>query len=347
MSDNINISDQIFNMGNNELFIIAEIAQAHDGSLGTAHAYIDAVSETGVDAIKFQTHIAHSESTLDEQWRVNFSYQDDTRYDYWERMGFTKNQWKGLAQHAAEKGLEFMSSPFSIEAVEILSDIGVKRWKVASGEIYNPELLDAIWATKLPVLYSSGMSTLNELDDVIVQTSSLGIPYGVFQCSSMYPTPPEFWGLEVLSNLKQKYQCPIGLSDHSGKPYAAYAATALGANMLELHVVFSRYDFGPDVQSSVTIEELKGIVEGVRMISSSLSTGFDKNQIASRTRNLRSNFGRSWALLKSLPKGTVLTRDHLTLKKPGTGISFDNLGKIIGSVLNQDVESNRLLALDQ
>jgi N,N'-diacetyllegionaminate synthase len=343
MSGNNNFSDKMFNMGNNEPFIIAEIAQAHDGSLGTAHAYIDAVSETGVDAIKFQTHIAHSESTLDEQWRVNFSYQDDTRYDYWERMGFTQNQWKGLAQHAAEKGLEFMSSPFSLEAVEMLTDIGVKRWKVASGEIYNPELLDAIWATKLPVLYSSGMSTLNELDDVIAQTSSLGISYGVFQCSSMYPAPPEFWGLEVINKLKQKYHCPVGLSDHSGRPYAAYAATALGANMIELHVVFSRYTFGPDVQSSVTIEELKEIVEGVRMISGSLSAGFNKNQITSRTSNLRSNFGRSWALLKSLPKGTVLTRDHLTLKKPGTGISFDNLGKIIGSVLNQNVESNRLL----
>jgi N-acetylneuraminate synthase len=239
-----------------------------------------------------------------------------------------------------------MSSPFSIEAVEMLTNIGVKRWKVASGEIYNPELLDAIWATKLPVLYSTGMSTLSELDDVIVQTSSLGIPYGIFQCSSMYPTPPEFWGIEVINKLKQKYKCPVGLSDHSGKPYAAYAATALGANMLELHVVFSRYAFGPDVQSSVTIEELKKIVEGVRMISSSLSAGLDKDQITSRTSNLKSNFGRSWALSKSLIKGTTLTRNHLTLKKPGTGIPFDNLGKIIGSVLSQDVESNRLLTWD-
>ena len=114
-------------------FIIGEVAQAHDGSLGMAHAYIDAIADAGADAVKFQTHIAAEESTPDEMWRVKFSYQDDSRFDYWRRMEFTEAQWRGLADHAGEKGLVFLSSPFSVAAVELLARIGVPAWKIASG----------------------------------------------------------------------------------------------------------------------------------------------------------------------------------------------------------------------
>src|SRR4029077_2662993 len=114
--------------------IIGEVAQSHDGSLGMAHAFIDAIANAGADAVKFQTHIASAESTLTEPWRVKFSRQDATRYDYWKRMEFTKEQWSGLKLHAEERGLLFLSSPFSLEAVELLEEIGIKAWKVASGE---------------------------------------------------------------------------------------------------------------------------------------------------------------------------------------------------------------------
>jgi len=326
-----------------KVFIIAEAGVNHNGNIKNAIEMISVAKESGVDAIKFQTHIAHAESTLDEQWRVNFSYQDNTRYNYWERMSFTQEQWKGLAQHATDKGLEFMSSPFSIEAVEMLTNIGVKCWKVASGEIYNPELLEAIWKTKLPVLYSSGMSTMRELDRVINQTKLLGIPYGVFQCSSIYPTPPEFWGLKTITKLREKYRCPVGLSDHSGGAYATYASIALGAQMIELHAVFSRYAFGPDVKSSVTIEELKAIVDGARMIKFSLESGLEKDDIATHTSSLKVNFGRSLALNKSLIAGTQLKKEDLTLKKPGSGIAYKYIDRVIGKKLLCDVNSNRLI----
>ncbi|MGC8917653.1 MAG: N-acetylneuraminate synthase family protein, partial [Thermoanaerobaculum sp.] len=111
--------------------VIAEVAQAHDGSLGLAHAFIDAAADAGASAIKFQTHIAAAESTLGEPWRVKFSPQDRTRYDYWRRMEFTEEQWVGLREHAEERGLYFLSSPFSVEAVELLERVGVAAWKVA------------------------------------------------------------------------------------------------------------------------------------------------------------------------------------------------------------------------
>ena len=123
--------------------IIAEVAQAHDGSLGMAHAYIDAIANAGADAVKFQTHIASAESTPGEPWRVKFSQQDATRYDYWKRMEFTEEQWQGLKKHADERGLKFLSSPFSVEAVELLTRVGVAAWKVASGEVSNVRCLIA------------------------------------------------------------------------------------------------------------------------------------------------------------------------------------------------------------
>lgn len=115
--------------------IVAEVAQAHDGSLGMAHAFIDAVANAGADAIKFQTHIAAAESAPHEQWRVKFSYQDATRYDYWRRMEFTPDQWHGLKRHCDARGLTFLSSPFSVDAVDLLTQVGVAAWKVASGEV--------------------------------------------------------------------------------------------------------------------------------------------------------------------------------------------------------------------
>ena len=127
--------------------IVAEVAQAHDGSLGAAHAFIDAIADSGADAVKFQTHIAAAESTLGEPWRVKFSLQDNTRFDYWKRMEFTEEQWHGLKRHADKSGLLFLSSPFSFEAVELLNRVGVAAWKVPSGETANTPMLDHIIAT--------------------------------------------------------------------------------------------------------------------------------------------------------------------------------------------------------
>src|ERR671925_320777 len=143
--------------------IVAEVAQAHDGSLGTAHAFIDACARAGADAIKFQTHIAAAESTPGEPWRVKFSPQDATRYDYWKRMEFTEEQWHGLKRHADERGLLFLSSPFSPDAVDLLKRVGVAGWKVASGEISNEPMLATMAATGQPVMLSTGMSTNAEI----------------------------------------------------------------------------------------------------------------------------------------------------------------------------------------
>ena len=178
--------------------IVGEVAQAHDGSLGLAHAFIDAIARAGADAIKFQTHIASAESTPGEPWRIKFSRQDETRYDYWQRMEFTEGQWHGLKEHADERGLLFLSSAFSLEAVELLERVGVAAWKVASGEVSSGPLLDRMVATGLPVLLSTGMSPLDEIDLAVERIRQGGNSFAVLQCTSAYPCPPE----KVCENLR-------------------------------------------------------------------------------------------------------------------------------------------------
>ena len=237
--------------------IIAEVAQTHDGSLGTAHAYIDAAARAGASAIKFQTHIADAESSPDEPWRIKFSRQDATRFDYWKRMEFTAEQWNGLAAHAREKNLLFLSSAFSVEAVELLKRVGVAAWKVGAGEVTNLPMIERMAQTGKPILLSSGLSTWSDLDQAAEVARRYGSELAIFQCTTAYPCPPEKVGLNVLSELRSRYRCPVGLSDHSGTIYAGLAAAALGASFIEVHITFSRECFGPDVPASVTVDELK------------------------------------------------------------------------------------------
>jgi len=176
-------------------FIIAEIGQAHDGSLGILHSYIDALATTGVDAIKFQTHIAEAESSAAEPFRVNFSYEDATRYDYWQRMSFTLEQWKGIKAHCDEVGLEFMSSPFSQAAVDLLETVGVQRYKIGSGEVNNFLMLEKIANTGKPIILSSGMSSFEEIAAAVDFLEPYGNELSILQCTTSYPTPPERIGL--------------------------------------------------------------------------------------------------------------------------------------------------------
>ena len=323
--------------------IIAEIAQAHDGSLGTAHAYIDAVSAAGADAVKFQTHIAAAESSPSEPWRVQFSKQDATRYEYWKRMEFTEEQWRGLKEHADSRNLMFLSSPFSIEAVNLLERIGVPAWKVASGEVGNVAMLSRMISTGLPIMLSSGMSSIEELDRSVELIRRSSCELTLFQCSSIYPTPPEKLGLNLIDELRRRYGTKVGLSDHSGTIYAGLAAATVGIDALEVHVVFSREVFGPDVVASVTTRELGLLVDGVRFIERARRSPVNKDGIASELEGLRGMFTKSVAVLDDLPAGTVLATTHLGARKPGTGIPTSRLRELVGRSLSRSVSAGELL----
>lgn len=335
-----------FNEENPKCLIVAEIAQTHDGSLGAAHAYIDAVANAGADAIKFQTHIAAAESTPGEPWRVKFSRQDATRYDYWKRMEFTEEQWRGLAEHANERGLIFLSSAFSPEAVELLELVGVPAWKVGAGEVSNLPLLAKMARTGKPVILSSGMSDWDELDAAVNCVRENGASVAVLQCTTAYPCPPEKLGLNVMAELRERYGCPVGLSDHSGVIYAGLAAAALGAKMIEVHVAFSRECFGPDVIASITTPELKQLIAGVRFIERALANPVDKTAMAEEMSELRKVFGKSIVAARDLDAGARIASEDIAFKKPGSGIPAARFDKVINRRLKRSVAANTMLSED-
>lgn len=326
-------------------YIIAEISQNHDGSLGQAHAFIDAVAETGADAIKFQTHIAEEESTPDEPFRVSFSYCDKTRYDYWKRMEFTPEQWQGLYDHAVKKGLDFLSSPFSAAALEMLDKVGVPAWKFGSGEVFNGLLLKRAIGTGKPIILSTGLSTLEEIDKQVKMVCEAGNPLLLMECTTAYPSKAEEIPIKMITHYQKRYHCPIGISDHSATIYPSLAAVALGARAVEVHVTMSREMFGPDVKASVTIEELKQIVDGAEFIGKMLEVQEDKSQLPDNKRELRTIFSKSIYAKHDLKSGETLNDDSVGIKKPFCidGIAVEDFDKVMGKRILMDIAKDTVI----
>ncbi|WP_373399149.1 N-acetylneuraminate synthase family protein [Algoriphagus halophilus] len=269
---------------------------------------------------------------------MKFSKQDDTRFDYWKRMEFTPEQWKGLKAHCEEKNLKFISSPFSNAAVNLLESIQVESYKIGSGEIGNLLMLEKIARTGKPIMLSSGMSSFEELDKTVDFLRSFGNALSILQCTTAYPTQPEQWGLNVMAELKARYQVPVGFSDHSGDIFACLAAATLGAEIFEFHVVFDKRQFGPDSPASITIDQTKVLCEGIKKIQSALRNPVVKSE-NQKYSELKVMFGKSLAVNKDLPKGHLLTVDDLESKKPGDkGIPASQYQLVLGKELNRNLE---------
>lgn len=298
--------------------------------------------------VKFQTHIAAAESSAHEPFRVNFSYEDATRYDYWDRMGFTEEQWQGIKAHCDEAGVEFMSSCFSQAAVDMMERIGMERYKIGSGEVTNFLMLEKIARTGKPIILSSGMSSLAELDAAVNFLRPFGNDLSILQCTTAYPTPPERVGLNVMAVLRERYpDCKIGLSEHTALVATGIAAAALGADILEFHAVFDRRMFGPDASSSLTIDEVQELVAGVKAVESMLANPIDKTD-NSQYAGLKSIFEKSLAVSRDLPAGHKITFDDLEAKKPaGHGIAASNFSDVIGRTLKQPLQQYDFLKADE
>ena len=319
-------------------YLIAEVGQAHEGSLGILNSYIDAIALIGVDAVKFQMHIAEAESSEHEPFRVKFSLEDKTRFDYWKRMGFSLEQWKEIKLHCDSVGLDFICSPFSNLAVDWLEEIGVKYYKIGSGEVTNFLILEKIAQTGKPVILSSGMSSYAELDQTINFLKERQVNFSILQCTTAYPTLPEQYGLNVIQELKDRYKVTVGFSDHSARMETCIAATALGASILEFHVVFDRQLFGPDAKASLTIAETKDLVLAVKNVATALFNPIDKNN-NSNFSELKQIFEKSLAVNKKLPKNHIITFDDLEAKKPkGFGVDAMRFQEVIGRVLTRDLD---------
>ncbi len=309
------------------VFVVAEVGSVHDGSLGNAMALIDAAAECGVDAVKFQTHVAEAETLADAPAPAYFS--SEPRIDYFRRTAFSESQWRDLKTRCSERGVTFMSSPFSLEAVDLLERIGLDTYKIPSGEVTNVPLIEKVAALGKPVVLSSGMSSWDELDRAVAAVRQRHERITVLQCTSEYPCAYERVGLNVMLEMRERYGLPVGLSDHTLTTYASLAAVTLGASVIERHFTFNRRMYGSDARHSLEPHELSELVRGIRALETMREALVDKDDLAPFA-DMKRIFEKSVVTVRDVAAGAVFERSALAVKKPGTGLPAAQLTDVVG-----------------
>ena len=330
------------NIRKNKVYIVAEIGNTHEGSLGLAKQFIKIASECGIDAVKMQTHIFEAESLLDAPSPSYF--QNESRKEYFERTAFSLDQWKELKRYAeTDLNIDFFSSPFSLEAVDLLEAIGVKTYKIASGEVNNTPLLERIAKTKKKVLLSSGMSNWSELDNAVNTLQLNGCKdLTVLQCTSEYPCPPKLAGLNILDEFKNRYNnITLGYSDHTLGFAVPLAAVVKGATVIEKHFTISKNLYGSDAINSMEPKDFKNFVNEIRNLELALKYKVDKNKTARVFKNMKVIFEKSIVSSSKIQKKfKIIKFQDLEFKKPGDGIPAKDYKKIIGLKLKKPVNKN-------
>jgi N-acetylneuraminate synthase len=276
--------------------------------------------------VKFQTNIAEAE-TLDNAPTPSY-FSGESRMDYFRRTAFSLPQWKQIAQRCLECGVGFLSSPFSLEAVDLLEQVGVELYKIPSGEVSNLPLLERVAATGKKVYLSSGMSNWAELDQAVAALRKGGALV-VMQCSSAYPSPPERVGLNVMLEMQQRYGLPVGLSDHTLGYAACISAAALGASVVEKHFTFSRLMYGSDASHSMEPDEFKALCSHVKEAAIIRANPVDKDNLQDYL-DMKRIFEKSVVTARAVQAGQPLQVADLAFKKPGDGIPAARYTELLG-----------------
>ena len=320
-------------------YIIAEIGNTHEGSLGLAKQFIKAAADTGVDCVKFQTHIYDAPNPP--------YFKDETRKEYFERTSFTLNEHKKLKEYTNSMGCDFISSPFSIEAIELLENIDVPFYKVASGEVSNIPLLEALGRTKKKVLLSSGMSDWAQVELAIQTLKDSGCPEIVLlQCTSKYPCPAEYSGLNMMKAMSDRFKLPIGFSDHTSGNAISIAAVVLGAKIVEKHFTLSKKMYGSDAQFAAEPFEFQQLVDSIRDVDIALNSELTKEMVTSDLENMKITFEKSIVSNRTLDVGDIIQFDDLAFKKPGVGIPAKDYKKILGKKVTKKIECNKRIEVN-
>ncbi len=317
--------------------IIAEIGSNHDGKLSLAKKHVLAAKKCNADYVKFQMHIAEEE-TLKKAPSPDY-FKDEDRFSYFKRINFSFKEWKKLKNFCKLNNIGFLCSPFSIKAVDIMENLGVKLYKVPSGELTNLPLLERLKKTKKHIILSTGMSNYFEIKQA---AKTLKKNFSILQCTSIYPCPSSKAGLNVYENLKKKYKCEIGYSDHTLDFSSAFAFAANGASIIEKHFTLSKKLYGSDAKHSMEQKEFKFYVDTIKDIWKIKNTKIDKNNL-SPFRKMKKIFEKSIVTKDKISKNTKISFKHLNFKKPGDGIRADNYKKILGKKIKVNLEKDSKL----
>lgn len=319
--------------------IIAEIGINHNGSLELAYDMIDAAAEAGVDVVKFQN--------ISEETGYNFAVKDDAVYDAIKKYSLPDDAYPLLKQRCIEKGVLFMSSGADVPAVRFLVNLGVPGMKVSSGNFTNFQVINEISKAKgLPAIFSTGMSNPEEMDQVVAYIRKCGIEnFALTYCVSEYPAKLENINLGIMKEMSQKYNVPIGFSDHTEGIVTSLLARAQGACIVEKHFTLDKTMDGPDHHFSLGPQELKDLVDGIRDIEKVLFT--DKIENAGEEK-FKGKLKRVMYFNRDMKAGEVITFDDIAAKRPfnAAGISPMQFETILGKQLAKDATKDLLITND-
>ncbi len=331
------------------VFIIAEAGINHNGDLKMANQLVDVAEQAGADAVKFQTFKAER---LVTPWAHKADYQMETtgssesQLEMLQRLELSRDDHWNLYAYCREKEIVFMSTPFDEESADFLQELGVEVFKIASGEITNIPLLTHIARKGKPIILSTGMSTLEEVGMAIKAINESGNQDIVLlHCVSNYPTQPEDVNLRAIQTMREAFNLPVGYSDHTLGIDIAVAAVALGAGVIEKHFTLDRSLLGPDHKSSIEPDELKLLVRSIRRIEVALGDGCKKPKMCES--KIAAVVRKSLVAACEIKAGTVLEKELIAIKRPGTGLSPSNmLFSVLGRKARVDIPKGKLISLD-
>lgn len=331
----------------NNVFIIAEAGVNHNGDLNIAKKLIDKASESGVDAIKFQSFKAENLVTKNAQkaqYQKESTSNQENQFEMLHKLELSYRDHKELIKYCEYKGIMFLSSAFDLESIDLLNDLNIEIFKIPSGEITNLPYLKKIGLLNKKTILSTGMSTLGEVESalkILKENGSNDIT--VLHCNTEYPTPMEDINLNAMNTMKNAFKVEVGYSDHTLGIEIPIAAVALGATVIEKHFTLDKSMDGPDHKASLEPDELKLMVKSIRNIERALGHGI-KKPTDSELKN-KDMARKSIVANMDIKKGEVLSENNLYVKRPGTGISPIRWYEIIGRVAKRDFKEDELIEI--
>ncbi|MDR2085159.1 MAG: N-acetylneuraminate synthase [Bacteroidales bacterium] len=333
----------------NKTIIIAEAGVNHNGSIDMAKQLISIAAEAGVDYVKFQTFKADnlvSENAVKADYQTRTTDKNESQLEMLKKLQLSQEQHYELIEYCKSKNTKFLSTAFDLDSIEFLSALNLGLWKIPSGEITNYPYLKTIAEKNEPVLMSTGMSSLDDIEqaiNVLVDNGLSREKITVLHCNTEYPTPMEDVNLLAMNTIKNIFNVKIGYSDHTEGIEIPIAAVALGATVIEKHITLDRNLPGPDHKASIEPDELKAMVKAIRNIEKALGSP-DKVVSSSEEKNI-TVARKSIVAKRNIAKGEKFTGDNITTKRPGSGISPMRWNEVLGMTAIKDFQKDDLIEL--
>ena len=326
-------------------YVIAEAGANHNRDLGMARELIDVAADAGADAVKFQVYSGKAlYSTKTPRFTYLEGISDKETHEILEEAALPRDWLPELAGYARSKAIQFFATPFDAAAVDELAEVGVPCFKIASFELVDLELIAAVAARGLPVILSTGMATYGEVEDALGAARRAGAEeVALLRCASLYPAPPHVMNLNAMATMRQAFGVPVGLSDHTEGIHVSIAAAALGMEIIEKHFTLDRTLPGPDHPFAIEPDELRAMVGGIRDAEAALGHGRLEGPSDEEAGEMYRLARRSIIAATDIPAGTVITREHLTVKRPGFGIAPKHIDVVVGRTARVDIEFDDII----